>query len=317
LTHSGVSAKASSLNRYFEGARMSKISKISIMPLFLHVIFLVLLFSTSSRAAIEPKPPATVMVEEAKSAELSDTLTYPARIIPKVFSQILSETDGVVTKIKIPMGQRIAKGSSILIIQHTDPVYQFAPVAITSPISGVVSQIEVNEGTQVSRGQKLASVTDPTKIEIRIEVPAQDLGSITQGMKGSLLLSSSNVQTAIKVLGVSPFVDPATGTASCQIALEKDQKKMVTIIPGMLGEVTFKTHIRQGISISEEALVYQGKDPFARVYESGKLKLLPIKLGRFQGSRIEVLDGLKSGMKLVTRASRYVGAGDTIQVEKN
>ena len=38
-------------------------------------------------------------MQTAKLAELSEVLTYPARVVPKVNAAVLSEIDGVVTRI--------------------------------------------------------------------------------------------------------------------------------------------------------------------------------------------------------------------------
>src|SRR5947209_8306604 len=95
-----------------------------------------------------PKRPVVVLTD-VKLADLYDQLTYPARVIPKVNTILLAESDGVVSRIVSPLGQSVRRGQKILTISHTDPVYRYAPLEVLAPVTGVVSAIEVSEGSQV------------------------------------------------------------------------------------------------------------------------------------------------------------------------
>ncbi|MEZ4752173.1 MAG: biotin/lipoyl-binding protein [Bdellovibrionota bacterium] len=96
-----------------------------------------------------------VFVTQAEKKEISDLLSYPARITSKINATILSESDGVVSKIQKPLGSLVKRGEELLRVEHTDPIYQYAPVQVTSPVNGVVSAVEVTQGSQVKQGQSL------------------------------------------------------------------------------------------------------------------------------------------------------------------
>ncbi|MBC7690844.1 MAG: HlyD family efflux transporter periplasmic adaptor subunit [Methylotenera sp.] len=258
-----------------------------------------------------PQPPATVSVIQIKKVELSESLLYPARVVPKVNSVILAETDGVISKIQSPLGQSVSSGARILTISHTDPVYQFAPFRVNSPISGVVSSLEVTEGTQVSKGQRLGAVTDPKKVRFNIEIPASDLAYVSRGMKGVFQIAGRDEVVPVVIRGVSPFVDPATGTASGE--LEPDGKSAL-VSPGLVGQVSFKANLHQGFSIPEHAIIYKGDATFVRLVKDGKTLLTPVKLGRRQRGTFEITGGLEVGMSVIERASRYIADGDAVQV---
>ena len=102
----------------------------------------------------QSKPQATVFARTVKSEELFDRLTYPARVTPKVSTTILSETDGIVSKILAPLGQRVRKGQKIMTIRHTDPVYEYAPTPVFAPMSGVVSSVEVTRRHSSRKGRE-------------------------------------------------------------------------------------------------------------------------------------------------------------------
>src|SRR5262249_23309050 len=157
------------------------------------------------------------------------------RLIPKINATILSESDGIVKEIVTPLGRPVSRRQKLLVLMHTDPVYDYAPFVVEAPVKGVVSSVEVTEGSRVVRGQKLAAITDPSQITIVVEVAVSDLSAIRAGMPGELKLAGDENRIPVKVRGISPFVDPATGTATCELSLA--QPGEARLLPaGFVGE---------------------------------------------------------------------------------
>ncbi|MGK5086196.1 efflux RND transporter periplasmic adaptor subunit [Bdellovibrionota bacterium FG-2] len=264
--------------------------------------------------ALEEKPQLPVVfVSQLKPVELFDSLTYPARVIPKINTTLLAETDGVILKISAPWGQKVRPGQTILTITHTDPIYQYAPARVSSPVSGIVSTLEVTEGTQVSKGQKIGSVTDPAQIRVVVEVPALDVSSLYKGLQGEFTLAGRAGALPVRIRGLSPFVDPATGTATCEIEFENLKKGMV--MPGIVGQVSFKANIRRGISIPDSAVNYKGSETFVKLVENSKAKKVAVRLGNRQKGFVEILEGLKENSALIERASKSVADGKAVTVQ--
>ncbi len=278
-------------------------------------LFVFILLSPTLEAAINKKP--VVFVQKVASRELSESLTYPARVEPRTKAAVVAEADGVVTRIIAPLGSSVRTRSPLLVIKNTDPIYQYSPMVVTSTVDGVVSRVEVTEGSRVSRGDKLLLVTDPEQVRVAVEVTAQDLPSIKPGMTAELRSSSDDGEPVIlKVKGISPFVDPATGTASCELELEKKKGTAQKLPPvGVIARVHFKANVRKGISIADSAITYRGKDPFVRVVTDGKAKLVPVRIGNKQSGVVEIVKGLKDGDSVVERASGFIADGEEVEVQ--
>jgi membrane fusion protein (multidrug efflux system) len=277
-------------------------------------LWVYLLFSASpTRAAVEAKPKPQVFVSQVKAKELFDQFVYPARVVSKVNSTILADSDGVVSRIYAPLGQKVSARARILQITHTDPVYQYAPIQVTAPAAGIVSSVEITEGAQVVKGQKLATVTDPRQTKIQVEVPALDLPSVQPGLEGEFMPTGAERPLKVRVLGISPYVDPATGTAGCEIVLDKSEKTQ--LVPGVLGQVNFKANLRKGFMIPDSAVLYKGAATFIRLVQDGKAKQVPVTLGRKQRGNVEILKGLNEDASLVERSSRYIGDGEEVNVQ--
>lgn len=255
-----------------------------------------------------------VFVDAAKATTLFDVLTYPARVVPRINAVVLSESEGVVQKILTPLGTRVKKNQRLLTLKNTDPVYQYASVPLVAPVAGVVSTVDVTIGSRVARSQRLMQITDPDQIKITVEVAASDLSAIRAGLPGELSIPGRDVKVPVQVLGVSPYVDPATGTATADLAKVGDFE--TNLPPGIVGKVTFKARGRQGIQVPEHALAYQGRNPFVRIVVDGKVKFVPVVLGSTRLGMVEIMKGLENKMSVIVRTSSYIAEGEEIQIEE-
>ena len=93
---------------------------------------------------------------------------------------------------------------------------------------------------------------------------------LSQGMEGEFKIPTVDQPVKVKIRGISPFVDPATGTATCELDLSE---KLTNPLPaGVIGQASFKANDRKGISIPEFAIFFKGADPFIRIIQDGKAK---------------------------------------------
>ncbi len=270
--------------------------------------------SVSALGLVEKPKPPTVFVSTASSSVVFDWLAFPARVVPFRNATILADTDGVVKQVLSPLGRSVVKGTPILVIVNIDPVYQYSPLTQIAPLAGVVSSVDVSEGSRVTKGQKLATVTDPASVKILIEVAASDLPSVSRGMVGDLHLSSQEKSQEVRVVGVSPFVDPATGTASAELVLAK-KGEAALLAPGIVGRVTFRAREHSGLQVPEDAIVYRGATPHIRVVEGGKARYQPVVLGPVRKGQVEIVKGIQEGTVFIERASAFVTDGEVVTIE--
>lgn len=256
-----------------------------------------------------------VYVEAAKATELFESLTYPVRVASMIQSPVLAEFDGTIESLKTRIGQSVQKNQALGTIRNTDPVYDYAPVNLTSPIRGQVASIDVTEGARVVKGQKLLTLIDAAKHQLSMEVPASDLPSIKVNMTGVMTFSGVEDSFPIVVRGISPMVDPLSGTATVEVSLADGKAARSSLPIGAIAKVQFKAQAHQGLEVPESAIVYKGPEPLLRLIEDNKARLVPVTLSRPRRGKVEVLKGLSPGALVVTRASSYVSDGDEVTVQ--
>jgi hypothetical protein len=277
-----------------------------------NIVFLLICLPNFASANDEPARPV-VFITAVKGHEIFDSLSYPARISSKINASVLADTDGAVEQIMAPLGKQVRRQESLLVIKNTDPIYDYAPNTVLSPVDGVVSSVEVTPGSRVVRGQRLATIIDPTQINIVIEVAASDLNAIHQGSAGELRLTGQERAFTVKVLGISPFVDPATGTATCELRVIS--AKGSSLPPGLVGQVTFKVRQHRGLQIPENAIVYRNKEPFVRIVDEGKAKYQAVSIGKARQGMIEITKGLRNGSSVIIRSSQFVAEGEAVIIQ--
>ncbi len=257
----------------------------------------------------------TVFTQVAKSENIHDTLVYPVRIQSQINASVVADADAVVAKIVSPLGRSVKKNDRVMTLKQIDPVYDYRPLIVPAPVAGVVSSMDVTEGTRVAKGQKLATITDPKRISVLAEIASADLNAVIPGLQGELTTNGSSTKTNVKVQGISPQIDPATGTATCEISISEPNKGAPFLPSGQLGRVTFKVRQRIGYQIPEYALVYRDNRIFVRIVEDETAKFVPVEIGTSERGVVEITSGLKEGMPVVLRSSAFIAQGEKVKVQ--
>lgn len=258
-----------------------------------------------------------VFLTQIKPSPISSTIEYPAMIESQVNASVRALGDGVVTKIYKQLGDKVRAGEAIAIMKHYDPVYQYAPLKIISPVAGVVSKLDVTPGTYVGKDSEVASVSEPGNLRAVIQVVSSDLHQIGDGQAGTLTISDQDhpFSTPVRVAGVSGAVDPVVGTAPCDLDFVNGKALGDMVYAGEVGEVQFRVDTHQGILIPQSALAYKGDTTYVRVVARSVSHDRSVTLGKNYGDNVEILSGLKPGDQIIQRASDYVANGQRVVVE--
>lgn len=269
-----------------------------------------LMVGASAVAATDIVP--VVQIQKVALTESSETLSYPARVESRVSGTILAEVEGVVREVAT-LGTFVKKGQVIFKIQQLDPVYQYAPAKIVAPVSGVISQIDVTLGTQVSRSQKLAMVVDPNQLRVTVEVPGSDLAKISPDVQVTFSTTLSEKSEELVFEGISPLVNTTTGTATANLLFKN---KSLKLSAGALGKIQVTLKKGAAIKVPEQAIVYKGANPYVRIVDANNIaKYKAVELGVRQAGQVEIKKGLALNDLLIERSSQYVQDNKVVKIE--
>jgi Cu(I)/Ag(I) efflux system membrane fusion protein len=178
-------------------------------------------------------------------------------------------------------------------------------VTLYAPMSGVVTKKDVVMGHRIAEGDMPYEITDLSQVWVLADAYESDLGRVKLGTPAVLTLQAfPDREFPGKVVFIDPILDPKTRTAKVRLSFANSTGELR---PEMFGEVTLRTPARKGLSVPTDAIIDSGtrKVVFVSLGE-GKFQPQEVKIGASDGERSEVLEGLKAGEQVVTRANFLV-----------
>ena len=174
-------------------------------------------------------------------------------------------------------------------------------LAVTSPISGRITEVDTQLGAYVSAGAELFNVSDPRSIQIEAAVPAPDAQRIRPGDRAVIeLLDGGTVDAVVRSSTPSLNLESRAATVVLQpigipAGLAQGQAVRARIMP--------RTNGPQVIVLPEEAVQQIGGRDMVFVQVDGGFQAVPVTVGQRSGGRIEILEGLRPGLNVVTQGA--------------
>lgn len=182
---------------------------------------------------------------------------------------------------------------------------------VTAPSTGIVGDIPVHVGDRVVVSTVLTTVDKPGSLEVYVYVPIERSSQLKMNMPVELVDGSGNVIAHSKVSFVSPQVDNATQTVLVKARISNHQR-MLRQSQFVRARVVWGSHNAPVVPVL--AVNRIGGQYFAFVAEPdakggfvARQKLL--KLGQIDGNDYVVLDGIKSGDKVIISGTQFLVDG--------
>jgi Cu(I)/Ag(I) efflux system membrane fusion protein len=172
-------------------------------------------------------------------------------------------------------------------------------LTLTSPVTGVITELAVREGAMTSQGMTIAKVAGLTRVWLVAEVPEALASSARPGMTVEATASgNANRKYTGKVREILPGVSTATRTLQARLELDN---KDGSLTPGMLMRVRIGAEKPVSrLLVPTEAVISTGKRSIVLVAgENNSMQPVTVTTGRDTGDDTEILSGLEEGQKVV------------------
>ena len=172
-------------------------------------------------------------------------------------------------------------------------------VVLTSPETGVVSELNVRDGAMVTPGQTLAKIAGLSTLWLIVEIPESLALTVQPGMTVDAAFAGDPTQHFKgQIREILPGI--STGSRTLQARLEIDNAAF-KLTPGMLMRV--RVGARKPASrllVPSEAVITTGKRTVVIVRNGdGRLQPVNVTVGKDAGDETEVLSGLNDGDQVV------------------
>ena len=184
---------------------------------------------------------------------------------------------------------------------------------IRAPFSGVASLRQISAGAVVSTGTPIATISDISVIKLDFTVPETMLSQLSVGQSIAAVSSAFPGQPFRGTIrAIDPVLDPATRAVKLRALLPNPGGR---IKPGMLMAVTITSQPRTAPAVPELAIVNEGEDRFVyTIAPDGTAKRVPVTTGGRNNDRVEILDGVTPGTRIVTEGVVKLADGMKVTV---
>jgi cobalt-zinc-cadmium efflux system membrane fusion protein len=177
-------------------------------------------------------------------------------------------------------------------------------IELRAPFDGIVIEKHLSLGEAVKEDAAVFTISDLSTVWAEINLPAKDLPSVRVGEKVTIKATAFDASATGTVAFVGALIGEQTRTAKARVVLDNPKGAWR---PGLFVNVeVISEETAAPVTISADAVQNLGDKPVVFLKVNGGFIAQPVKLGRSDGKRIEVLGGLKAGMPYASTGSFVV-----------
>ena len=188
---------------------------------------------------------------------------------------------------------------------------------LKSPISGVVTARNYDEGDMYAMAQPLFVIQKISPVKMLINVSESKYSQIKKGMEVDITTDAyGDKQFKGKVDLIYPTINSMTHTFPVEV---KFANKDLTLRPGMFARVTVNYGDNFRVVVPDRAVMKQVGSGEQYVYvlnEDGTVTYSVVELGRRMGNKYEVISGIDDNATVVLTGQTKLKNGITVDVVK-
>jgi Cu(I)/Ag(I) efflux system membrane fusion protein len=181
-----------------------------------------------------------------------------------------------------------------------------------SEVDGIVSKLNIRQGTYVKSGMQLALIQDYSSVWINVSVAEKDLEFLSKGMKAEVTLPnlSSQVLTA-RIDYIYPTIDQTSRTGQVRLVLNNEDG---SLRPGAYADVNFETTFEKRLAIPSEAVLRSSEGNYVVVaLGAGRFQSRAIKTGIHNKGKVQILSGLNEGDEIVVSSQFLIDSESSLR----
>jgi HlyD family secretion protein len=190
---------------------------------------------------------------------------------------------------------------------------QQAETIITAPFDGIVSQVNISQGSRVSQQTPIASIIS-NELQAEVEVQENLISQVSEGKSASFQVSAYPGQDFPGVVThINPQADPNTRTFKVTVTPTQGVELLRS---GMFADVAILAQENKNTILVPRSAVIQGDgEPYVFVVnDDNSVEQRTVTTGLFDSDRIEVLAGLKPGDAVVIAGQPNLVDGAQVEI---
>lgn len=189
-----------------------------------------------------------------------------------------------------------------------------ANTSIISPVDGFVGKRTLDPGAFAGANTAVVSVVDISSVRMVSNLVEKDFRRVQPGVEAQVEVDAfPGEKFSGKVSRVAPIFDTATRTAAMEIEVPNPGYRLK---PGMYARVQLTVDRRaDALTVPRTAVVdIEGKRGVFLIDDSNVARFAPVRTGLQDPVRVEILEGLNDGQRVITTGAMALRNGDRIQL---
>ena len=185
---------------------------------------------------------------------------------------------------------------------------------IRAPYDGVVTRRMVEAGAYVRIGDPVVHMMADQSLEIEADVPANRLSGLKPDTKVSAVLDNGT-ERSVSVRATLPTENPLTRTRTVRFTAD-----FASTMNGLADAQSVTVHVPVGaardvLTVHKDAIVNRGGKKVVYVVAGDAVEMRAVVLGEATGTRLEVLEGVNEGDKVVIRGNERLSPGAKVRID--
>jgi cobalt-zinc-cadmium efflux system membrane fusion protein len=261
----------------------------------------------AGRVALDAEQLASAGIEvaEAGPAEIRERVELYGRIAANedALVHVVPRFPGVVRAVHKRLGDPVAAGEVLAVIESNESLH---PYELRARLAGTVIAKEIAPGEFVSSDREVFVIADLSTVWVDLDVHRPDFARLRAGQRVRVDAGDGTPPAATTLSYLSPIGAPSTQTLLARAVLPNPERSWR---PGLFVTAEVETDARPApVAVAAEAIQRLDDRDVVFVAEGGAFEVRPVALGRRDGGRVEVLEGLAAGQRYVARGSFLVKA---------
>lgn len=229
---------------------------------------------------------------------------------------IYSYTTGILKRKFVTEGQRVYKGQALFSIDQTIRGQDIRDYVIVSPLTGIISDIQMDIGALIIGNQSIiAKVFKTNVLKADVYISEADINKIKIGNRAIIKVEAApNNEFKGKITKISPIINLNNRTAKVEILIQRHNNLLKS---GMFAEVEILTDIISGkILVPFESVIQEDNTTYVFKLDKNKKRAVKqiVRVGFNYSGNLIIEQGLKEGDLVIIEGQYQVFDGFPVKI---
>lgn len=232
--------------------------------------------------------------------------SFYGRTMPNQSTPVIPSVAGEINELEVENGEQVEEDEDIAKIKSPQGI-----ITIEATETGIITQLEAQEGSLVSNQEPLAVVIDTDQLNVQLQVPDTQLNLFNEEETITLMFPADEETREAEI---DYIADTAGESGLFQVDVifdnEETQYKAGMVAQAILEE----TVVEEALLIPTEALVETNDEAYVFVADEGTAKRVDVTVVDMQSEQTAVEGELNEGDQIITGGQLILTDGSKINV---